>query len=156
MAEEDALLKPDLQEPNEPILELGDRVRLNKETPLTGTIVYRSYDSLFIRPDGVLDTSKEFKITEEGLVEGEDTLIDSVDLLNKRKKKSFIEIFNLQADQLIHTYQEDGSPYKIYTIKPPLNLEEDALTLIDPDTNEEVFIRFNFIGVERIREKRKI
>jgi len=149
MAEEDALLQPDLQEPNEPILELGDRVRLNKETPLTGTIVYRSYDSLFIRPDGVLDTSKEFKITEEGLIEGEDTLIDSVDLLNKRKKKSFIEIFNLQADQLIHTYEEDGTPYKVYTIKPPLNLEEDALTLIDPDTNEEIFIRFNFIGVER-------
>ena len=134
----------------EPIIELGDRVRLNSSTAagLVGTVIYRSQDLLGIRPDGVVDTSREFVLTDEGF--DPELGIESVDILHKRKKPSFIEIFNLRKDQNLYTYDESGKPYRVYTIKD-LDLNQDIIQVEDTEYSpgETMAIDFRFIGVPR-------
>jgi hypothetical protein len=134
----------------EPIIELGDRVRLNSSTAagLVGTVIYRSQDLIGIRPDGVVDSSREFQLSEEGF--DPELGIESVDILQKRKKPSFIEIFNLQKDHNLYTYDDAGKPYRVYTIKD-LDLNQDVIQVEDTEyaPGDTMPIDFRFIGVPR-------
>lgn len=131
-------------EDTDPVIELGDRLRINggKYDKMTGRVVYRTVDELHLIPDGITNSQIEFNITEDGF--DEELEIESVEILQKRRKKTFVEILDLRVGQLLETFRSDGEPVQTYKIK-----EVDPVTdTITITLNEDEFVvYFNFRGV---------
>jgi hypothetical protein len=131
----------------EPVIELGDRIRIfgGKYDKMTGRVIYRTIDELHIMPDGLTNNAIEFQLTEEGF--DPESGIESVEILQKRKKPSLIEILDLNVDQLLETFGPDGEPLSKYTITK-LIPEEDTIVATNEDDGE-VVIPFGFRGVPK-------
>ena len=128
-----------------PVIELGDRIRILGGThdKTTGRVIYRSVDQLNIIPDGVTNSALHFNLTEEGF--DPEYGIESVEILQKRKKQGLIEILDLNEGQLLETFDEDGSPVASYTIVKVIP-EEDTI-VIRNDLEGEVVVPFSFRGI---------
>ena len=131
----------------EPVIELGDRIRIfgGKYDKMTGRVIYRTIDELHIMPDGLTNNAIEFQLTEEGF--DPESGVESVEILQKRKKPGLIEILDLNVDQMLETFGPDGEPLSKYTITK-LIPEEDTIIATNEDDGE-VVIPFGFRGVPK-------
>ena len=150
MSQEEELTKPDTTPPEEleePVIELGDRIRLlgGKHDKTTGRVIYRTADELHLMPDGLTNTALEFGLTEDGF--DPELGVESVEILSKRKKASLIEILDLNVDQILETFSPSGEPVSTYTIVKIIP-EEDAI-VIKNDEEGEVLLRFNYRGIPK-------
>jgi len=158
MAEEEALqqvpantqevkLSEILVEPQEPVIELGDRIRIfgGKYDKTTGKVLYRTESEIHIIPDGLTNQVLEFAITEEGFDPALN--IDLVEILQKRKKNSFIEILDLRVGQELETFSSEGDPLTKYTI---INVDpEGDLITINNESEGDIVIPFGFKGIPK-------
>lgn len=134
-------------EDEEPILELGDRIRLlgGKHDKTTGRIIYRTVEELHLMPDGLTNSALIFALTEDGF--DPELGVESVEILSKRKKPSLIEILDLNVDQILETFGPDGEAMSRYTIVKIIP-EEDAI-LLQNEEEGEVSLSFNFRGIPK-------
>lgn len=135
------------QEVEEPIIELGDRIRIygGKYDKTTGRVVYRTESEIHISPDGLTNRVIELEINEEGF---DSTLaIESVEILQKRKKTSLVEILDLHADQNLETFGSDGEPIQTYRI---VSVDSETDTVVVNNEEEgDITIPFGFRGVPK-------
>ena len=146
-ATDELKLPANISEPEEPVIELGDRIRIfgGKYDKTTGKVIYRTVDELHIMPDGLTNTALEFDLTEEGF--DEESGVEAVEILSKRKKSALVDILGLSADQNLETFSPDGNPlttYKIIKVIP----EEDAI-IVSSDIDGESKLSFGFRGVPK-------
>lgn len=134
-------------EGDDPIIELGDRIRINggKYDKTTGRVIYRSIDELHLMPDGLTNTALEFSLTEEGF--DEESGVESIEILQKRKKPGVIDILDLNVDQVLETFGSDGEALSKYTIVRIIP-EEDSI-IIKNEEEGEVVIPFGFRGIPK-------
>ena len=151
MAEEEAsekvnLLDQPIQQ-EEPVVELGDRIRISggKYDRTSGRVVFRTEDELHIIPDGLTNRVLEFQITEEGF---DPSLgIEAVEILNKRKKSALVEILDLHVGQDLETFTTEGEPLSKYRIVS-VDTEADSITVNNADEGE-IVIPLGFKGVPK-------
>ena len=134
-------------EPEEPVIELGDRIRIygGKYDKTTGRVVYRTEDELHIIPDGLTNQVKEFKLTEEGF--DAESGVESVEILQKRKKANLVEILDLRVGQDLETFTPEGEPlskYRVIKVDP----DADVIT-VQNDEEGELVLPFGFKGVPK-------
>jgi len=134
-------------EPEEPVIELGDRIRIygGKYDKTTGRVVYRTEDELHIIPDGLTNQVKEFKLTEEGF--DAESGVESVEILQKRKKVNLVEILDLRVGQDLETFTPEGEPlskYRVIKVDP----DADVIT-VENDEEGEIVLPFGFKGVPK-------
>lgn len=134
-------------EPEEPVLELGDRIRINggKYDKTTGRIVYRSEDEIHIIPDGLTNRVIELALTEEGFDSSLE--VESVEILQKRVKPDLVNILDLRVGQDLETFNSEGEPltkYRIVKVDP----ETDMITVNNEDEGD-VIIPLGFKGIPK-------
>jgi len=134
-------------ESEEPVIELGDRIRIfgGKYDKATGKVVYRTESEIHIIPDGLTNQVLIFDITEEGF--DPSLNIESVEILQKRKKADLVDILDLRVGQTLETFSSDGEPYTKYTIIG-VNPETDTIT-INNETDGDIDIPFGFRGIPK-------
>lgn len=139
--------EPEALPSEEPIIELGDRIRLygGKYDKTSGRVIYRTVDELHIMPDGLTNNAIEFQLTEEGFLP--ETGIESVEILQKRKKPGLIDILDLNVDQVLETFGPDGEPLSKFIITE-LVPEEDTIH-VKNEGDGELIIRFGFRGIPK-------
>lgn len=131
----------------DPVIELGDRVRLvgGKYDGTIGRIVRRTEDELDLMPDGFTHKVETFALTDEGF--DEESGVEAVEILQKRKQPSLASILDLRPSQILETFTADGSPGSVFTI-----LSVDPATdsiLISNDELGESTLSFNFRGIPK-------
>lgn len=133
-------------EQEDPVIELGDRIRLSggKYDGTTGRVIYRTFDKLHLMPDGLTHSALEFTLTEDGFEE--ESGIEAVEILQKRKKPALVDILDLATGQLLETFDEEGNASGIYKIKK-VDSDLDNLVVEGAD-GEEVDLRFGFRGID--------
>ena len=151
MAEEEQQIKLSenanlIQEIEEPIIELGDRLRIygGKYDKMTGRIVYRTESEIHISPDGLTNQVIELEVNEEGF--DPKFGIESVEILQKRKKTNLVEILDLRAGQDLETFGQDGEPIAKYRI---VSVDSDADMIIVNNEEGDITIPFGFRGVPK-------
>ena len=104
-------------EDDAPVIELGDRIRLSggNYNGATGRVIFRSNDKLHLMPDGLTHSVLEFNLTEEGF--DEESGVEAVEILQKRKKAALVDILDLATGQLLETFDQEGKPAGVFTIK---------------------------------------
>lgn len=157
MAEEEALVEPALLEEvnlseipiqeEDPVIELGDRIRIfgGKYDKATGRVVYRTESEIHIIPDGLTNQVIEFQITEEGFDPALN--IEAVEILQKRKKPNLVEILDLRVGQDLETFSSEGEPlikYRIVNVDP----EGDLIT-VNNEAEGDIVIPFGFKGIPK-------
>ena len=135
------------QEVEEPVIELGDRIRINggKYDRTTGRVVYRTEVEIHLSPDGLTNQVVELDVNEEGF--DPRFGIEAVEILQKRKKVSLVEILDLRADQDLETFGSDGeviSKYRIVSVDP-----EADMIVVNNEVDGDVTIPFGFRGVPK-------
>ena len=145
LSEEVELVQP--QELEEPVIELGDRIRINggKYDRTSGRVVYRTEAEIHVSPDGLTNQVLELDVNEEGF--DPRFAIESVEILQKRKKVSLVEILDLRADQDLETFGSDGelvSKYRIVSVDP-----EADMIVVNNEVDGDVTIPFGFRGVPK-------
>ena len=130
----------------DPIIELGDRIRLTggKYDGTTGRVIYRTFDKLHLMPDGLTHSALEFTLTEDGFEE--ESGIEAVEILQKRKKPALVDILDLATGQLLETFDEEGNSAGMYKIKK-VDSDLDNLVL-EGQGGEELDLRFGFRGID--------
>jgi len=131
----------------EPIIELGDRIRIygGKYDKTTGRVVYRSEAEIHISPDGLTNQVIELDVNEEGF--DPRFGIESVEILQKRKKDNLVEILDLRADQDLETFGPDGEPIAKYRI---VSVDPDAdMIVVNNEVEGDITIPFGFRGVPK-------
>ena len=94
--------------------------------------------------DGLTHSALEFNLTEEGF--DEDSGVEGVEILQKRKKAALVDILDLATGQLLETFDQEGKPAGVFTIK---KVDSDLDTLVvQGEDGEEVDLRFGFRGVD--------
>lgn len=136
-----------VQEVQEPIVELGDRIRIygGKYDKTTGRVVYRSENEIHISPDGLTNQVLELDVNDEGF--DPRFGIESVEILQKRKKTNLVEILDLRADQDLETFGPDGEPiakYRIVSVDP-----ESDVIVVNNELEGDITIPFGFKGVPK-------
>lgn len=128
-----------------PVIELGDRIRILGGTydGTKGRIVLRSDNEIHLMPDGVTNTAITFHIDEDGF--DADYGIESVEILQKRKKTALVDILDLAPGQLLETFNPDGTKGLSYTISK-VDSDLDILT-VKNDSEQEIEIPFRFRGI---------
>ena len=136
-----------VQEVEEPIVELGDRIRIygGKYDKTTGRVVYRTENEIHVSPDGLTNQVLELDVNEEGF--DPRFGIESVEILQKRKKTNLVEILDLRADQDLETFGPDGEPiakYRIVSVDP-----EADMIVVNNELEGDITIPFGFKGVPK-------
>ena len=128
-----------------PVIELGDRIRILGGThdKTTGRVIYRNVDQIHVMPDGVTNSAIVFGLTDEGFAE--DSGVESVEILQKRKKNGLVDILDLNVGQLLETFDEEGKPLTTFTIIK-VSPEDDTITVRN-DIEGEIVIPFEFKGI---------
>lgn len=150
MATEEPELKlseiAEIKELDEPVIELGDRIRITGGTydKTTGRVIFRTENELHLMPDGLTNSAIEFTLTEEGFDPSFE--IEAVEILQKRKKTNLVEILNLRTGQDLETFGPDGklvSKYEVVSVDPNL----DSITVKNEEG--ELVIPFGFRGIPK-------
>lgn len=136
-----------VQEVEEPIVELGDRIRIygGKYDKTSGRVLYRTESEIHISPDGLTNQVIELDVNEEGFDPRYG--IETVEILQKRKKTNLVEILDLRADQDLETFGPDGEPiakYRIVSVDP-----EADMIVVNNETEGDITIPFGFRGVPK-------
>lgn len=151
MATEEPELKlsesAEVKDLEEPVIELGDRIRISGGTydKTTGRVIFRTETELHLMPDGLTNRAIEFNLTEEGFDPSFE--IEAVEILQKRKKNTLVELLDLRPGQDLETFDLDGkllAKYEILTVDTNL----DTITVKNEEEGELV-IPFEFRGVPK-------
>lgn len=128
-----------------PVIELGDRIRLSggKYDGTTGRVIFRTQDELHLMPDGLTHTSVKFGLDEEGF--DQESGVEGVEILQKRKRPGLVDILDLAPGQLLETFDNDGKPGPTYMIAK-VDTDKDAIIVTDEDESE-IELDFNFRGI---------
>ena len=128
-----------------PVIELGDRIRILGGTydGTKGRIVLRTENEIHLMPDGVTNTVITFNIDEDGF--DSDYGIESIEILQKRKKTSLVDILDLAQGQILETFNPDGTKGLSYTISK-VDSDLDILT-IKNEMEQEIEVPFRFRGI---------
>ena len=134
-----------IEQEESPEFELGDSVFIDggKLDQTRGRIYYMDEDLIRILPVGVSD-----RLIDIPLVDGdfnEALGIQNFYLLSKRANPAFVAQVDMQVDNIIDTFDEQGAPGIEYTVKE-INEDEDTATLLD-ETGGEKRIEFDFRGI---------
>jgi len=134
-------------EQEDPIIELGDRIRLvgGKYDGTIGRVVLRTEDRLHLMPDGFTHKVEEFLLTDEGF--DEDSGVEAVEILQKRKQPALVNILNLMPSQLLETFTDDGTPGPTFTILT-VDPASDSILVTNEELGEST-VSFNFRGVPK-------
>ena len=132
---------------DDPVIELGDRIRLvgGKYDGTIGRVVKRTEDSIHLMPDGFTHKVEEFAISDEGFEESSG--IEAVEILQKRKQPSLVNILDLRPSQILETFVSDGTPgpsFSILTVDPAT----DSIVVTNEELGEST-ISFNFRGIPK-------
>ena len=129
----------------EPVIELGDRIRIfgGKYDQTTGRVVFRTVNEIHMIPDGVTNKALELALTEEGFAP--ETGIESVEILQKRTKPALVDILNLRVDQDLETFGPDGEPMATYQIKKLI--PEDDTIIVHNEAEGDITLNFGFRGI---------
>ena len=111
-----------------PVIELGDRIRILGGTydGTKGRIVLRTENEIHLMPDGVTNTVITFNIDEDGF--DSDYGIESIEIIQKRKKTYLVDILDLAQGQILETFNPDGTKGLSYTISK-VDSDLDILTI---------------------------
>lgn len=136
-----------LPDPEAPVIELGDRIRLvgGRYDKTTGRVIYRSESEIHLMPDGLSDRALIFEINDEGF--DPELGIESVEILKKRKQPTLIEILDLKVDQVLETFDVDGNPVDTFVVKS-VNPEMDTI-VVENEAEGELTLNFGFRGIEK-------
>jgi len=134
-----------VKEDEGPVIELGDRIRLSggKYDKMTGRVIFRNENEIHLMPDGLTHTAIKLPITEEGFEE--DTGIDGVEILQKRKKPALVDVLDLGVGQQLETFEEDGSSGPTFIIKK-VDPEKDTIIVTNEESGD-IDLAFGFQGV---------
>ena len=134
------------EQEEDPVIELGDRIRLTggKYDGTTGRVIFRTFDKLHLMPDGLTHSALEFTLTEDGFEE--ESGVEAVEILQKRKKPALVDILDLATGQLLETFDEEGNSAGIYTIKK-IDSDLDNL-VVQGEDGEDIDLRFGFRGID--------
>ena len=140
------LSQPEITAEEDPVIELGDRIRLvgGKYDGTIGRVVFRTEDRLDLMPDGFTHKVETFPLTDEGF--DEESGIEAVEILQKRKQPSLVHILDLRPSQILETFTEDGTPGPVYTI---VTVDPATDSIVISNEQEESTISFNFRGVPK-------
>lgn len=132
---------------DEPIIELGDRIRLvgGKYDGTIGKIVLRTESEIHLMPDGTTHHVEIFPITEDGF--DETSGIEAVEILQKRKQPSLVNILQLSPSQLLETFTSEGNPGPTFTILS-VDPAKDSIVVSNEDSQESI-LSFQFRGIPK-------
>jgi hypothetical protein len=128
-----------------PVIELGDRIRILGGTydGTKGRVVLRTDNEIHLMPDGVTNTVITFNIDEDGF--DEEYGIESVEILQKRKKTALVDILDLAPGQILETFNPDGTKGLTYTITK-VDSDLDIVT-IKNEMEQEIEVPLRFRGL---------
>lgn len=133
-------------------IQLGDRILIDskKYGRTIGTVYYRSYELIRVKPDGVSNRLNDFEVeqTDDEEVYKEEDGVTGIYIIEKRQFDSFVEQQDFRIDQIIDTFDKEGNLYKSYKIVG-VDKENDFIKIQeedDPDTERN--LEFNFMGIE--------
>jgi hypothetical protein len=134
-----------VKEDEGPVIELGDRIRLSggKYDKMTGRVIFRNENEIHLMPDGLTHTAIKLPITEEGFEE--DSGIDGVEILQKRKKPALVDVLDLGVGQQLETFEEDGTSGPTFIIKK-VDPEKDTIVVTNEESGD-IDLAFGFQGV---------
>ena len=84
-------------------------------------------------------------MTDEGFAP--ETGVESVEILQKRKKSALVDILNLRVDQDLETFGPDGEPMATYQIKKLI--PEDDTIIVHNEAEGDITLNFGFRGIGR-------
>lgn len=151
VASTEASVELDDNDDLELIMELGDDVVIDsKEHARTvGTIYYRDFDLIRVKPYGSNNTVIDFEVEQtddgEDFKESEGVTFSAVS--KKRTQFSFVEQQDFRANHTINTYTANGTFHASYVIKD-VNAEADTM-IIESESGDSMPIEFNYIGIPR-------
>ena len=134
-----------VSEDEEPVIELGDRIRILGGTydGTKGRIILRTDNEIHLMPDGVTNTVITFNIDEEGF--DSDYAIEYIEILQKRKKTALVDILDLAPGQILETFNPDGTKGLTYTITN-VDSNLDILTMKN-EIEQEIELPLRFRGL---------
>jgi hypothetical protein len=133
-------------------IELGDIIVVDskKYGRTIGTVYYRSYELIRVKPYGVSNRLHDFELeqTDEEEIYKEEDGVTNINIIQKRQFDSFVEQQDFRIDQVIDTFDKEGNIYKSYKIVG-VDKENDFIKIQDEEDPEtERDLNFNFIGIE--------
>ena len=139
----------------ERVLELGDRVLIeyDEDKIVWGQVYYRSNTLLRLRPDmpgnTLIDFPREYNVDDRIDKFQDDLRVTRSFILKKRRedRPDFVRQQDFQVGQtLAGVLKEEGGQGPQYTIQK-INEEEDWITVINNETQEEEKLNFGFCGI---------
>jgi hypothetical protein len=139
----------------ERVLELGDRILIeyDEDKRVWGQVYYRSNTLLRLRPDmpgnTLIDFPREYSVDDRIDKFQDDLRVTRSFILKKRRedRPDFVRQQDFQVGQtLIGILKEGGGQGPLYTIQK-INEEEDWITIVNNETQEEEKLNFGFCGI---------
>lgn len=148
-------------------IQLGDRIYMECQYgKIDGTVYYRSLELIRVRPMGVSNTLYHFEMeqTDEGEAFKEEDI--GVQIIQKRKKESFVEQNDIRVKQVIVAFDKEGQRYQLYRVTD-VNVDLDTFTIhpvkrkderdeekgdgdhedYEEEDEEAIVVECNFIGI---------
>jgi len=151
VASTESSVELDDEDDDDLIMELGDDVVIDsKEHARTiGTIYYRDFDIIRVKPYGSNNTVIDFELQQdddgEDFKESEGVTFSAIK--HKHTLSSFVEQQDFRVNQTIHTYSADGKFYESYVIKD-VNADADTM-IIESESGDSIPIEFKSNGISR-------
>jgi hypothetical protein len=151
VASTESSVELDDEDDDDLIMELGDDVVIDsKEHARTiGTIYYRDFDLIRVKPYGSNNTVIDFELQQdddgEDFKESEGVTFSAI--RHKHTQSSFVEQQDFRVNQTIHTYSADGKFHESYVIKD-VNAEADTM-MIESESGDSIPIEFKHDGISR-------
>ena len=136
---------------DELVMELGDDVVIDSKqhARTIGTIYYRDFDIIRVKPYGSTNTVIDFELEQdddgEDFKESEGVTFSAIK--QKRTQAAFVEQQDFRVDHTIHTYSADGTFYESYVITD-VNAKADTM-IIQSESGESIPIEFRYKGIPR-------
>lgn len=144
---------------DELVMELGDEVVIDSKqhARTIGTIYYRDFDIIRVKPYGSTNTVIDFELEQdddgEDFKESEGVTFSAIK--QKRTQAAFVEQQDFRVKQTIHTYSADGTFHESYVITD-VNAKADTMT-IQPESGmlagmiegDSILVECRYIGIPR-------
>ena len=136
---------------DELVMELGDEVVIDSKqhARTIGTIYYRDFDIIRVKPYGSTNTVIDFELEQdddgEDFKESEGVTFSAIK--QKRTQAAFVEQQDFRVDHMIHTYSADGTFHESYVITD-VNEKADTM-VIQSESGESIPIQCKYIGIPR-------
>ena len=136
---------------DELVMELGDEVVIDSKqhARTIGTIYYRDFDIIRVKPYGSTNTVIDFELEQdddgEDFKESEGVTFSAIK--QKRTQAAFVEQQDFRVNHMIHTYSADGTFHESYVITD-VNAKADTM-MIQSESGESIPIECRYKGIPR-------